>query len=630
MRCAKCGKDFPAGNVQCPHCQAPVHYGGNTQFYGQAAKNELSISDFFAHVFSAQPAGAGDKMFASGTSQTTPTPDRMLQEWNKPWLYGRVILFGILFELLCYFLFNKQGQPGGMYMFLTFGCLIVPLAVLIFYWEINIPRDIPLYKVLLIFFIGGMLSLIFTLLLPSPFDGTNFYVAPLTEEPGKVLALAIFVYMLDCRYIFGGLLVGAAVGAGFAAFEDIYYVMDKSLMPTLYLLLNYLGNHLQDMAALINYLPYYFKHDFNSIPPEVLSGVIKPFFEATRTAIYELGSNILETRSLHTLGGHVTWAAIEGGALVMVKGNESFNAKHFVDPRFLAYLGSTMAMHAAWNYGFKLHPLPYVDDLVYVLLSIAAVLIAFTLIQRAVKQVLEVANTAQPPMPSGNIRILKAVAGPFVNALFPLDRRVTLGRDPASCNVVLPADTAGVSRRHCVLEPHSDGVYLMDLASTSGTFFQNGQRLPINQWVKVTDKFYLGSQNVMFSVGKTGNVNPQVQQPFTPQQQPFTPQPPPQIQNAVSVTCLAGPLQGSQFSDSQRLVIGREPTQCNVVLPPKTAGVSRRHCILERRADGVYIMDVGSSSGTFFENGQRLPINQWVKVTGKFFLGSRSVAFTVN
>ncbi len=165
-------------------------------------------------------------MFSSGTALTTPTPDRMLQEWNKPWLYARILLVGLLFWALCYFKFMHQGSPTGLYVLFTFGATIFPLAVLTFYWEINIPRDIPLYRVIMVFFIGGMISLIINAILPNIYDGTNAYVAPLTEEPAKVLALAIFVYWMDARYIFGGMLIGAAVGAGFAAFEHVGYVLN--------------------------------------------------------------------------------------------------------------------------------------------------------------------------------------------------------------------------------------------------------------------------------------------------------------------------------------------------------------------------------------------------------------------
>ena len=604
MRCNNCGKDFKYAIY--------VFVIYPNLLYNQAIKNELSIKDFFVNIFNSQPAGVGDKMFASGTVNTTPTPDVMLQEWNKPWLYARFLFIGILFEFLCYFIFTKQHLPGGLYMLFCLGSMVVPLAVLIFYWEINIPRDIPLYRVIIFFFIGGVLSIIFTLLLPHDAAAPSYF-APLTEEPGKVIALAIFIYWIDCRYIFGGMLIGAAVGAGFAAFEDIQYVMHLSIKQTI--------------IEVIQYMQLNPHADVNS-----LMKIVNGFHNET----YKLGIDILISRSLATIGGHVTFAAIEGGALALVKRNDSFKMSHFFDPRFLAYLGAAMALHWAWNYvGAKeisLHPLPYVHDAVYLVITAIAIFVAFTLIQLAVKQVLEVANTAsnnnlQPQFQ--NTPMLLATSGPLVNALFPVAGRITLGRDPAMCNVVFPSETPGISRRHCVLEPHSDGIYVMDIGSSAGTFLQNGQRLPANQWVKVSGNFYLGSPNVMFSIKKGGgNIQPaQYQQPTQPAPLPQTPI---ATGGNVSITGLTGVVQGKTFSDPQRLVIGRDPTQCNVVLPARTPGVSRQHCILERRADGIYLMDVGSSAGTFLPNGQRLQTNQWLRITGNFYLGSPDVMFAVN
>lgn len=591
MRCGQCGKDINAGVSQCPYCHAPVHYGGNTKFYSQATHNKVSITDFFSNIFNTQPPGAGDRMFVSGTDLTTPTPDRMLQEWNKPWLYARFLLFGLMFCLLCYFMFAVKEHPGGLYMLLSLGSLVVPLSVLIFYWEINIPRDIPFYRVMIVFFIGGILSIIFALLI-WVIHG-NAWLAPLFEEPGKVLALAIFIYYFDVRYIFGGLLIGAAVGAGFAAFEDIFYAMGKGGGVTL-------------EQALFTF----------------------------------------KLRSLCTLGGHVTWAAIEGGALAMVKGSDSFKINHFFAPQFLVYLAASMFLHFTWNGGlneegglFSLVALTS-EEMLYgqcAILSLAAVLLAFTLIRKAIFQVLEVANSAssQPPATHVGIPMLLSTNGPLANAMFSLERPITFGRDPALCNVVFPSGTPGVSRRHCILEPHADGMYLMDLGSSSGTFLQSGERLPVNQWVKVNDGFCLGSPNVTFSIKSGGKV--QGQPNFPPPQPQFSPpvkspaiNPPQPVAANVTITGVAGSAQGKTFSDSQRLIIGREPSQCNVVLPPQTPGVSRKHCILERRQGEVYIMDVGSSSGTFFQNGQRLPVNQWIKVTGNFYLGSPNVMFSVN
>ena len=95
------------------------------------------------------------------------------------------------------------------------------------------------------------------------------------------------------------------------------------------------------------------------------------------------------------------------------------------------------------------------------------------------------------------------------------------------------------------------------------------------------------------------------------------------------LNAVAGPLSGAVFELKMPLTVGRDPDTCNIIFPPNTLGISRRHCIIETRNDGVYIMDLNSSQGTFLQ-GQRLSANKWYKITGNIWLGSNSVIFTVN
>lgn len=465
MRCERCGRDFAAGLGKCPHCGAAAHYGGNTEFYEKVVGSKLTVADLFTDVFKKHPKGAGARMFMAGTPLSTPTPDRMLSEWQKPWLFARVLAVGLLFGLLL--LFNlRQGYTSGVFSFLSLGCMIIPIGILIFFWEVNIPRDIPLYTVLLIFLIGGILSLIF----PDYFGQRNItsetaYLAAFTEEPAKLLALSIFIYILDTKYIFGGMLIGAAVGTGFAVMETIGYVMN---------------------------------------------GMLEGLFASGEfdVGIY-VGVYTLVLRSVLAIGGHVSWAAIEGGALAAVKQGEKLNLRHFADPRFLIYLAASVGMHFTWNGGLtQLLGLPESTATNFVLCA-AAVFVLFTLLKKAVAQVLAVADGAQfvrrPEVQRpGQSRaagqaVLSALSGPLAGAEFPFGQSVTIGCDPSQCNIVLPAGTPGVSRRHCTLELRPDGVYLMDHNSSYGTFWQSGQRIAPQQWTAVSGPFCLGSQAVAFT-----------------------------------------------------------------------------------------------------------------------------------
>ena len=80
----------------------------------------------------------------------------------------------------------------------------------------------------------------------------------------------------------------------------------------------------------------------------------------------------------------------------------------------------------------------------------------------------------------------------------------------------------------------------------------------------------------------------------------------------VLIQAICGPLQGQSWELLTSLSIGRNPGE-NIVLPPDTSGISRRHCLIARRGDQVTVTDLGSSYGTFL-NGSRIMANQPVAV----------------
>lgn len=76
-----------------------------------------------------------------------------------------------------------------------------------------------------------------------------------------------------------------------------------------------------------------------------------------------------------------------------------------------------------------------------------------------------------------------------------------IGRDP-SCNICYPADTRGVSRRHCQIFWRNGVLHIMDLGSTSGTFIRGKGQIMANAPVAVNagDTFYLGEKRNAFVI----------------------------------------------------------------------------------------------------------------------------------
>lgn len=85
---------------------------------------------------------------------------------------------------------------------------------------------------------------------------------------------------------------------------------------------------------------------------------------------------------------------------------------------------------------------------------------------------------------------------------YPVTEKVmTIGRDPG-CDIRYPADTKGVSRRHCQVCRKGGSLILTDTGSTSGTFLRGKGRLAVNvpTAIREGDIFYLGEKRNAFRI----------------------------------------------------------------------------------------------------------------------------------
>lgn len=106
-------------------------------------------------------------------------------------------------------------------------------------------------------------------------------------------------------------------------------------------------------------------------------------------------------------------------------------------------------------------------------------------------------GASRNPVPSGAAgssgahAILRGMTGSYAGQSFDLLKgKVTIGRDPAFCNIVYEKSTPGISSRHCQLSynPGEGCFVLTDLGSSYGTFLGNGKKLAPN----VPEKLYAG------------------------------------------------------------------------------------------------------------------------------------------
>ena len=204
---------------------------------------------------------------------------------------------------------NPKMLPGLMIV----GAFFVPLACVALFFEFNVLRDISLYQVLKFIVCGGAVSLVIALLLFATTGLNQTFLgvtsAGIIEEVAKALAAVALLHgARHSKWILNGLLVGAAVGAGFAGFESAGYILEAFF---------------SDLAE---------DH-----------GSLKRFYAA------------LFLRAIFSPFCHVIWTASVVGALWRVKRDQRFQFSMLLHKDFLRVLGFVMALHMLWNSGLLWH-----------------------------------------------------------------------------------------------------------------------------------------------------------------------------------------------------------------------------------------------------------------------------------
>lgn len=85
-----------------------------------------------------------------------------------------------------------------------------------------------------------------------------------------------------------------------------------------------------------------------------------------------------------------------------------------------------------------------------------------------------------------------------------------------------------------------------------------------------------------------------------------------------------GPHLNLEIPISGEVLFGRNASTCNVVFPSTEKMISGLHCKVYEQNGQVYLVDLGSTNGTFLSNGMRLTPNcpQAINNSEGFYLGS--------
>lgn len=453
----------------------------NTTFFQKASENKRSISwgDIFSDVWKKHRKDQRTALLTKGMGSHIPAPNRMLSDWQKPWLFARILIAGLILSVLIGISCVIFPGYGMLLMLCLLPAFVVPLSVMLFYWEMNIPGNISIYEALLLTLLGGCLSLTVTGIMRTVFPGISeiaFLAGPLPEELAKCLIVTIFLCRKKYNYGLQGILIGGAVGVGFSAMESAGYalqIFDIGIQ-------NAMGTNI----------------------------------------IIRSMADILVRRGVLAIGGHVVWAALYGGALALIKGKGKMSPKCFANSLFWLTFSAAFLLHTAWNFSASYLAGKLPDSLVaslakfeagtvtqwvkYIVLIILAWLLLFYIMKKSIRQMVSVDEMYHNAANSAEA-VIQGVSGLLNGKTYMLTAGTPLifGRRTEKCNVLFKNETKGISSLHCEIKWYNGKVLIKDLGSTYGTWLNEGTRLEPNKYYELPDQgvFYLGSKENMFFMG---------------------------------------------------------------------------------------------------------------------------------
>lgn len=267
----------------------------------------FNLANLVNRVFSSHTKAEIDDILLGNKDGVGAIKERI--ECPQTWFYSRVFLWLVLLTAVMLVMsYNPKVIPG----IILLGTFSIPVVCVTFFLEMNISRNVSVLKVMSVFIFGGVFSLLFTHLIGPYFAGleTLFQasIAGITEEPAKLFILLFFVgNNRKYPYILNGVLLGATVGAGFAAFESAGYAFDFLL-----------------------------KQAFSDRPELSFPVMVDVIFIRGYSAPFM----------------HIVWTGLVGGALWTVRGLGRFDNVLLFKQRVVATFLLSVFLHMLWNSGF--------------------------------------------------------------------------------------------------------------------------------------------------------------------------------------------------------------------------------------------------------------------------------------
>jgi protease PrsW len=159
-----------------------------------------------------------------------PHPDEPARTHRHGW-WWKALLGGALLWLVTIAVTIATRNANLVPTLILLGSFLVPFSVVLFAAE-RISTSFPTASLMLAFFVGGVLGVLGASLLEAPLTAGGiggFLVVGLIEELVKGVLVVVIGRHLVPKTARQGALLGATVGAGFAAFESAGYAYNAGL-----------------------------------------------------------------------------------------------------------------------------------------------------------------------------------------------------------------------------------------------------------------------------------------------------------------------------------------------------------------------------------------------------------------
>ncbi len=274
-------------------------------------KSSFSLRSLIRDLLTIHEQRSFTDFFCAGGSHTTPHLCSIDARWQFPWrsllLMTSLLFFALFFMLAEHVARIELGNTKLFVSSIVMQSVAIPLGLISLFSELNIWRNQPWLRIIIMVCGGGLLSIIFALLLSAFGHSSSPFMAGIIEEPAKIAAVLLLAGHARRRngLVLNGMLFGAAVGAGFSIMESIGYAFEALHNP---IMTN--GSH---------------------------------------PLAYQNAYTLMATRSFFFLtAGHATWTAITCGALWhCMRGRNLWRG--LMQPSFLFFLVVAIVIHGYWN-----------------------------------------------------------------------------------------------------------------------------------------------------------------------------------------------------------------------------------------------------------------------------------------